>query len=96
MASDPTPGGGGRANMALPQQLLGDEGIDGAHQGLPIFGQADLLLAATDDRSLDLVLPRLEGDKIGVAEGGSNVVVLPEQQLLVREGPTARQGRWRR
>ena len=55
MASDPTPGGGGRANVALPQQLLGDEGIDGAHQGLPILGQAGLLLAATDDCGLHMV-----------------------------------------
>ena len=41
--------------MALPQQLLGDEGIDGAHQGLPVFGQAGFLLAATDDCGLHMV-----------------------------------------
>ena len=63
--------------LALPRQLLGDEGIYGAHQGLPPVGQADLFLAATVDCGLHMVeenfhtgLPRFDSGK-GLAEGAA-------------------------
>ena len=69
------PGGVSGMTLALPLQLLGDEGIHGTHQGLPPVGQADLFLAATDDCGLYMVeeifhkgLPRFDS-RNGLAEG---------------------------
>jgi hypothetical protein len=63
--------------------LLGEEpGANGADETLPIFGQAKLVLLGAHHGRLDLIVPRLKCDKVGVDLLCVQLVLLAKLQLL--------------